>query len=525
MTMSDNGTNKRVAKNAIALTIRMVITSIIGLFTSRFVLQALGVDDYGIYGVVGGVIGLVSFLNASMSGATSRFITYEMGTGNEQNLKRIFSTALSIHLLIAVVVLIIGETLGLWFLNHKMVFPPDRMFAVNFLYQFTILTVFITFTQVPFSADIMAHERMNVYAYFEVANSILKLGIVGVLFLFSGERLIIYSILAFCVSLIIALGYRFYCIRNFSEAGFKLSWDKRYVKEMLAFSSFDMYGNMCVSAKSQGQPIILNIFFGVIANAGATIALTMSTTVANLTSSINQAFRPQIIKKYATGEISLMGEMMSRSISFTLLAYSILLIPFVIETPRILYLWLGQIPEFSVILVRIIMLGAICNIVINTTTAAIHSTGNIKNISFINGTFYLLSPILSYIILKLWIREVTVIYIVDIVMMSLVLSFGWLFLKKQIPGLPLKGYILNFVKCFVVLGVSLVSTYFLVSAIPYCHHNDHDSWGKSFLVVILTTLIGSILVILLAYLFVWGPAEREFIKSKFKKMFYNRLKS
>ena len=218
--------NKRVAKNAIALTFRMVLVTIVGLFTSRIVLQALGVDDYGIYGVIGGVVGMVSFLNTSMAGATSRFITFELGRGNEDKLQKIFSTSLIIHIIIAVVVALLAETIGLWFVNNKMNFPPGRMVAVNVLYQFTIVSMMVNFTQVPYSAAIIAHEKMSIYAYFEIINVTLKLLIVYLLLIVAIDRLILYAALMLAVSVISALIYRFYCIRHFKESHFSWSWDK-----------------------------------------------------------------------------------------------------------------------------------------------------------------------------------------------------------------------------------------------------------------------------------------------------------
>lgn len=200
--MAEESPNKRVAKNAIALTLRMALVTVVGLFTSRIVLEALGVGDYGIYGVVGGVVGMASFLNTSMAGATSRFITFELGKGNTAKLKNIFSTALIIHFIIAIIVVALAETVGLWFLNHKMVIPEDRMFAANVLYQFSVVSVIVGFTQVPYVADIIAHEKMNIYAYFEIVNVVLKLAIVYLLLIVDTDRLILYGGLTFSVSII-----------------------------------------------------------------------------------------------------------------------------------------------------------------------------------------------------------------------------------------------------------------------------------------------------------------------------------
>lgn len=323
--------NKRVAKNAIALTLRMVLVTIVGLYTSRIVLEALGVDDYGIYGVIGGVVGMVSFLNSSMAGATSRFITFELGRGDHVKLRTIFSSALLIHIGIALVVAVLAETVGLWFVNNCMNFPPDRMHAVNVLYQFTILSMFVSFTQVPYSAAIIAHERMSIYAYFEILNVILKLAIVYLLLITDTDRLILYAALLLATNILMAVIYRFYCLRHFPECHFTLTKDRPTVSAMLKFAGLDLYGNMCVVVKSQGQPVILNMFFGVIANAAASIGATVTGVMYGLTSTILQAFRPQIIKQYAAGDIETMTVMMRRSVQFTLLAYFLFAIPFYLK--------------------------------------------------------------------------------------------------------------------------------------------------------------------------------------------------
>lgn len=216
--------NKRVAKNAVALTLRMVLVTIVGLFTSRIVLQALGVDDYGIYGVIGGVVGMASFLNTAMAGATSRFITFELGRGNSDNLRKIFSTALIIHVIIAVIVIILAETFGLWFVNAKMNFPEGRMTTVNILYQFTIISMLVSFTQVPYTAMIMAYEKMNVYAYFEIINVMLKLIVVYLLLLVDVDRLVFYAAMMLAISIISALLYRFYCLRKWKNARLSFVW-------------------------------------------------------------------------------------------------------------------------------------------------------------------------------------------------------------------------------------------------------------------------------------------------------------
>lgn len=458
--------NKRVAKNAVALTFRMILVTIVGLYTSRIVLEALGVDDYGIYGVIGGVVGLASFLNTSMAGATSRFITFELGRGNEADLNKIFSTSLQIHLVIAVIVAVLAETIGLWFVNSKMNFPIDRMFAVNILYQFTIVSMIVSFTQVPYTSAIIAHEKMNIYAYFEIMNVVLKLIIVYILLIANTDKLILYGAMTLCVSVLTALIYRIYCLRNFPETKFKYVKDKRIYREMLAFSGYDLYGNMCVVAKSQGTPIILNIFFGVIANAGASLANTVTGVLRGFTSSVMLAFRPQIIKLYSAGDIKQMQQMMSRSMQISLLIFGLIAIPFMLETTSLLRIWLGTVPPYAAEFIRLILITIYFDIMVMINNTGIHATGNIRKISFISGTLYLLCPVISWYILKYHIRNANVIYIVELSLFVIITFLGWYFLKVQINGINIQRYIWQAVRSIVAFVLSLAAVYVITDTIP-----------------------------------------------------------
>lgn len=514
--------NKRVAKNAIALTLRMVLVTIVGLYTSRIVLEALGIDDYGIYGVVGGVVGMASFLNAAMAGATSRFITFELGKGNIDKLKNIFSTALIIHFAIAIVVMILGETAGLWFLNNKMVIPPERMFAANVLYQFTIISVLVGFTQVPYSADIIAHEKMNIYAYFEIINVVLKLVIVYILLVFPGDRLIFYAGLSTAISIFKALFYRWYCLSRFQEARFSTKFDKKTAKDMLKFSGYDLYGNMCVIAKTQGQPIVLNLFWGVVANAASSIALTVTGAIGGLTTTVYQAFRPQLIKQYASGNIEQMSIVMRRSIQFTVFAFSALAIPFIIETPIILFLWLGQIPEYTVVFIRLILVQSMLNIIIMTCNAAIHATGNIKRISFISGTLYLISPCLSYLLFKFFHVAAYYIYIIDVIIFFIISLISIIIVKIQITEFKILDFLSSLSRSLLVILISTIIVWF-INGLVFTIDNLMDNIMISIAQCIITALMGLVILFILTYLFAFNNSERNLFIVEFKKIFH-RLK-
>lgn len=516
--------NKRVAKNAVALTLRMVLVTIVGLFTSRIVLQALGVEDYGIYGVIYGVVGMASFLNSSMAGATSRFITFELGRNDHIKLRTIFSSSLLIHIVIAIIVAILAETIGLWFVNTHMNFPPERMHAVNVLYQFTILSMFVSFTQVPYSAAIIAHERMSIYAYLEILNIVLKLLIVYLLLIVDTDRLILYAALLLATNILMAAVYRLYCLRHFPECRFTISRDRSTITAMLKFASLDLFGNMCVVVKSQGQPIILNMFFGVVANAAASIGATVTGSIYGLTSTVLQAFRPQIIKQYASGDIETMSIMMRRSAQFTLLAYSLFAIPVLFETSRIIYLWLGEVPPYTVPFIRIIIIISGISIINTTNNAAIHATGNIKLISFISGTLFLLCPVLTYLIFRFADSPVTSGYVVNGFIISIVSLISFFIIKHQIPQIQITTYIISIAKSMIAIVMSVFLLWVINHSIltTFDSQNAVSIW-RSLLVCLWVFLGNAIFLIPLSLFLVFNKSDRHIIinrcKSKVRTIF------
>ena len=256
--------NKRIAKNTIMLYIRMLLSVVVSLYTSRIVLEVLGVEDYGLYGLVGGVVAMFSFLNSTMAGATSRFLTFEMGRGDQERVKSTFSSALIIHIAIALLVLVLSETVGLWYLNNKLVIPENRMYAAHWVLQFSVLGMIVSFTQVPYNAAIIAHEKMDVYAYVELLNVFLKLCIVYLLSIGNFDKLILYAFLVLVVSILIAFIYRIYCIRHYEETKFTMHFDKKISKEIVSFSLYNLLGNMGTVVNTQGTAFVINKFFGLI---------------------------------------------------------------------------------------------------------------------------------------------------------------------------------------------------------------------------------------------------------------------
>ena len=457
--------SRRIAKNALMLYIRMFLSMIVGLYTSRVVLNTLGVEDYGIYGVVGGVVGMMGFLNASMSGATSRFITFELGKGNIQRLKDTFSSALIVHIGIALIVLIVAETVGLWFLNNKLVIPENRMYAAHWVYQLSILSAMLGITQVPYNACIIAHERMGVYAYIEILNVSLKLLIVYLLLIGDFDKLILYAILTLAVSIIVMMITRIYCIRKFSECHFHWVWNKEILKPLLSFSGWDLYGNMCVTARQQGTTFLINMFFGVALNAAASIATTISGVASRFGFTVVQAFRPQIIKQYAKGNIAEMQHLMGNTITFSTLVFGCVSIPIIFEANYLLFLWLGIVPQYSVIFCQIILLINIIdlnNYIINTAT---HASGYIKGISIISGTIYLICVPILYILYKYGLDPYWA-YITQFISMIVIIIIDILIVKNLIPLFSLRIALITFIKNVLYLFVVSVCIYFISHLMP-----------------------------------------------------------
>lgn len=400
MEQDTNTNNKRIAKNTMFLYIRMGLSMIVSLYTSRVIIQALGVVDYGIYGLVGGIVAMFSFLNATMSGATSRFLTYELGRGDSLRLKQTFNMAFYEHLIIAVVLIIICETFGLWFLNNKLVIPDERLFAAKCVYQLSILSMAVSVTQVPYSASIVAHEKMSIYAYVELANVVLRLLIVFLLELFMFDKLILYAVLVFVASLSIMIYYRYYCIKHFEECHLQLYWNSSILKSMLSFSGWDLYGNLSTIARTQGVNMLLNMFFGPVLNAASSIATQVQAAVMGFATNALMATKPQIIKYYAQESYKEMIHLISNAIRLNYLILMFVSIPLIIELHYVLNLWLEEVPEYTVAFCALTLL---FNFYANMSTVlvtGIHATGKIIRPSLINGTLYLSVVPITYIAFK-----------------------------------------------------------------------------------------------------------------------------
>lgn len=459
--MSEQSSNKRIAKNTVMLYIRMLLSMVVGLYTSRVVLQTLGVEDYGIYGVVGGVVSMMGFLNASMSGATSRFITFELGRGNIQRVRDTFSSAMIIHIGIALLVILLAETVGLWFLCNKLVIPEGRMTAAYWVYQCSIISAAVSVTQTPYTAVIMSREKMDIYAYLELLNVSLKLGIVYLLVIGNFDKLILYAILTLAVSVFMAMLNRIYCIRKFEESRFRWVWSKELLKPMLSFSGWDLYGNMSSSVLQQGRTFIVNMFFGVSVNAACGIATTVHGVLQGFSGNILSAIRPQIIKSYAANDINRMQNLICNGIKYTTLFIMLISFPLIVNMDYILSLWLGSVPDYTSTFCKLLLVNNIVSVATFFFIIGIHATGRVKAF-IITGTVSMLQlPILYILFACVSDTPVWTYYIYIMFSLFSVLMCGFI-LKHNIPQVNIAHIIVQWI-IIVFIGTLLSIPLFFVS--------------------------------------------------------------
>lgn len=495
---------KRIAKNTLMLYVRMLFGMLVSLYTSRVVLQALGVEDYGIYNVVGGVVAMFSMISNSLSSSVSRFLTFELGKGNLEGLKRVFSTSLSIHVALVLVIVLLSETLGLWFLNTHMTIPENRLYAANWVFQASVLTFVINLLSVPFSASIVSHERMSAFAYIGILDIMLRLLIV--LFIaYSGwnfDRLIIYSLLLVGVVCIMQAIYWNYCTRNFEECKFGLSFDVNYWKEMSSFAGWNFIGCTAGLLKDQGVNILLNLFIGPIINAARGIANTVNNVLASFSGNFMTALNQQITKSYAAGNYDYMFSLVERGSRFSYYILLLFALPMLFETEFVLTLWLKHYPEHTVNFVRLILIVTMCDILSNTLINLQVATGKIRNYQLAVGGVLLMNFPLSYICLKMGFPPESTL-IVALIVAVCCLFLRLLFLRKMV-GLSMKRYLRKV--CGNVLFVTL-----LAMIIPsFIYTQMSDSIIRFVTICVFTTVCSSIAIY-------WGGCsmnEREFIKEK-----------
>jgi len=397
-TSSEN--NKRIAKNTLFLYFRMLFTMAVGLYTSRIVLSVLGADDLGTYGVVGGVIAMFSFLNSALAGGTQRFLTFELGKKDFVKLKNTFVASLNIHILLAVVIFILAETIGLWFVMHKINIPPGRENAAMWVYQFSILTTFISITQVPYHASIIAHERMNIYAYVSIMDVVLKLLIVYLLSVSTFDKLITYAALYFMVTVSISAVYLVYCRMKFKECRFGLFYEKSLYSSLISYSGWNLMGCGAVMGATQGVNILLNIFFNPAVNAARELAVRVNTAISAFVNNFQTAINPQIVKYYAGEKLPELHKLLFLNSKFSFCIMWILAFPLFLKLEIVLDIWLTKVPAYTALFCRLILFQSLIYCAQRPFVMACHAVGKMRIFQLATTPVLLLILPLSYIFLK-----------------------------------------------------------------------------------------------------------------------------
>lgn len=428
----------------------------IGLYTSRIVLNTLGISDYGIYNVVGGIITMLSFLNAAMVASSQRFISYELGKGNLERLKTVFSTSVSIHIVIAVISFLLGETIGLWFINTQLNIEASRMVAANWVYQCSIFTFMVNVVSVPYNSCIVAHEKMSAFAYISILEVTLKLVIVFLLWILPFDKLIVYAILVLCVSVLIRFCYTIYCKRHFEECIYLFRLDKKLFKDMFSFAGWSVMGNLGFSFKDQISNIILNIFYGTTLNAARGIGIHVSALVNSFSGNFSMALNPQITKQYASGNQEESIKFVYAGSRYTFYLLTLISVPVIINVDYILILWLGKVPEYTSHFLVLSLITSLLYAVSGCVTTALQATGKIK-IFQIGICILMLSELpVAYLLLYNDYPPYSVMY-PTVVSYTIAIFFRFYLLKRMIPSYDFKYYMTHvLMRCFIIFTTSWI---------------------------------------------------------------------
>lgn len=502
--------NRRVAKNTIVLYIRTILTLCISLYTSRVILKVLGVDDYGVYTVIAGFVSMFSIVGGTLVSATQRYLNFELGKRVDNHVKEVFSSSFIIHVALCIITLLLFESFGLWFINCKLNIDPTRLNAANWLYQFSIFTFLLTVLRSPFDASIIAHERMKVFAYANILEAILRLIIVYCLTLTPIDYLVMYGVFLFLISIIIFLIYVVYCRKNFSETNIVFVKDKAYYKGMLSFAGYNFLGSASYVFAQQGVNMLLNIFFGVTVNAARGITVQVESAISKFVSDFTTALNPQITKSYAQNNIDNMEQLITMGSKFAFLLFMFFAIPISIKAPFILKIWLGTVPDYTVIFVRLALLDALINSLGGPLTTGSMATGDIKKLSIWIGVFRFLVFPLSFFAFNLFpipYLSYCILIICDIILVAvrLIISYHQLNLKPS-------SFLQNVIVRVLLSAVISFSLLFLISL---------NQKSDSVYSLLLFVMLSCVTIISVSSLVAFNGSERNkiisLIKNKIRK--------
>lgn len=506
MSNQTSNNNKRIAKNTLLLYFRMLFMMVVSLYTSRVILNALGVEDFGIYNVVGGVVAMFSVISGSLSAAISRFITYELGNGDQSKLNKIFSASVTIQLLLSLIIVVLIESVGVWFLNAKMTIPEDRITAANWVLQFSIITFVINLISVPYNAAIIAHEKMSAFAYISILEAVGKLVIAFLIMVSPMDKLIFYAILMCVVAVVVRLTYGYYCKKHFVECTYSFHWDKDILKQMFEFAGWNFIGAASSVLRDQGGNIVINIFYGPTVNAARGIAIQVNSAVTGFVTNFIMALNPQITKSYASGDREYMMTLIYQGARLSFYMLLLLSLPILVNTHYILVIWLKLVPEHAVLFVQLVLIFAMSESISNPLITAMLATGKIRNYQIVVGGLQMMNLPISYMCLRLGFMPESV-FVVAIVVSQCCLA-ARLYMLRGLIGLSFHMYLKKVY--FNVIMVTVVSV-LIPGLLAY---NMTESF-TSFIVLSLIAMASSASTVLFIGC---NQKERTFVLGKIHKL-------
>ena len=480
---------KRVAKNTAFLYVRMVVLMLINLYVSRVVLSALGVEEFGVYNVVGGFVALFSILSGSLTAAISRFITFELGKKNEIRLKQVFSMSITVLLVLACIIVLLSETVGLWFFNTKIVIPAGREYAAFWCYQFSVMAFVINLLSIPYNACIVAHEKMSTFAYVGLFEGLGKFLIAWSLCVYAGDKLIFYALLLMVLSLVIRLIYGIYCKRNFSECEFRINRDTTLFKEMFAFSSWNFIGAASGTLRDYGGSLLLNIFFGPSLNAARGLAMQVNSAVSSFSTNFMTALNPQIVKAYAENDKDYLFKLLFGGAKCALFPLLLISMPIVFNVDFVLKIWLKNIPDYTPIFIILSLVNVMCESISHPMVVAMLATGKIRNYQLVVGGFQMLNVPVSYIWLRNGGNPISI-FVVSIVVSQLCL-YSRLYMLRGMIGLPVKAFLFNvYLRSILLAFFATLIPFLFISVCPF------DNGVVRFFLISIVSVISSLCFIL-----------------------------
>lgn len=505
MTQTDN---KRIVKNAIALYIRSIVTMLLGLYTSRVILQALGVEDYGIYNVVGGFVSLFSLISGSMSGSIARSLTFELGRSDVNRLKRVFSTSIYVLLALSLLVVLATETFGLWYLYNKMVIPPERFNAAFWVFHISVFTFVLGLINGPYTASVISHEHMHIFAYLSIFDAFCKLLICFMVIYSPIDRLIYYAILLCLVTIIDQCFYVWYCKRHFEESHFHFVFDKTLFKEIFNFAGWNFIGSSAGVLRSQGASLLLNAFGGPVVNAANGIATTVTGVVSSFVNNFTQAFTPQITKRYAAAEYDSLMNLLIFGSKYSFYLLFLLSLPVMLNAHFIFQIWLGVVPEYTVAFCRWVFIFLLAESVSRPIISAKNATGKIRNYQIVVGGVLLLMLPISYVCLKMG-ASVVVVAFSNALTATMAIFARMYMLRGDFPCWSSRVYFKK-----VILNVFVVSvTSGVLPLLLYL--NLEEGWIRLFC----TSALAVVCTVFSILYIGCSKPEREFLVSKFRNGF------